>query len=70
MTAEELIALAAACTVCGEEHQQRAACEHEPARLTWAAEDGHSYRPRLFDLTGHSTTTTIAALRALSTANC
>jgi hypothetical protein len=45
MTAEELIARAAACKKCGKEHQYLRVSEN---RSSWASlEDGHNYEPVL-----------------------
>jgi len=46
MTAEELIKKAAACQDCDREHKYR---QVEVNRRSWAALDGHSYRP-VFDV--------------------
>jgi hypothetical protein len=57
MTAEELIAKAAACRTCGNEHVYRWVT---PDRASWAAGDGHPYRPAM-------STGTLALLRYLAT---
>ncbi len=58
MTAEELIAKAAACRTCGKEHQYLRVSEN---RASWASlEDGHNYDPVLD--AGH-----VAMLRYLAT---
>ena len=62
MTAKELIAKAAACADCGE--------EHKPIRLpnngiSWA-KNGHSYRPQIYVMTNQSAGPVLAALRKLA----
>jgi hypothetical protein len=57
MTAEELIAKAAACITCGNEHQHRWVT---PDQVSWAADDGHPYRPAM-------STSVVAQLRYLVT---
>lgn len=42
MTAEELLRRAAACQDCGKAHEYRWVTSF---RATWAASDGHAYRP-------------------------
>lgn len=64
MTAEQLIAAAMTCTVCGKEHQPRKTDNY----TTWAAEDGHSYRTRIFAMTGDSHGRAIEALRVIAAA--
>lgn len=50
MTAEELLIEAAKCMRCNQPHQRRITKDHRQMNIaTWAAEDGHPYRPR-FDL--------------------
>ena len=44
MTAEELIAKAAACHACGREHEYHWVSAD---RASWRAPDGHQYRPAL-----------------------
>jgi len=56
MTAEELIARAAACRTCGREHQYRRVADG----ASWAADDGHPYRPVI-------STGTVVMLRYLAT---
>jgi hypothetical protein len=42
VTADELLKRAAACRDCGKEHEYR---QVETSRGSWAAGDGHAYRP-------------------------
>ena len=62
MTAEQLIAAAMTCVQCGKEHKPRTAGNF----TSWAAPDGHSYRTRLFQMTGDSHGRAIEALRVLA----
>jgi hypothetical protein len=64
MTARQLIAAAAACTVCGKEHKPR----HVGTRqVSWSGQDGHAYRMRLHEMVNSgSEGTTIEALRLLA----
>ncbi len=62
MTAEQLIAAAVTCVDCGREHEPRTAGNH----TSWAAPDGHHYRTRLYEMTGDSHSSAIAALRQLA----
>lgn len=57
MTAEELLKKASACLDCGKAHQYRQVTPHQ---ATWAADDGHAYRPVI-------DTGTVAKLRFLMT---
>ena len=62
MTAEQLIAAAVACVDCGKEHKPRTTGNY----TSWAADDGHFYRPRLHQMTGDSHGRAVDALRALA----
>jgi hypothetical protein len=44
MTVDELLDKAAACQSCGKKHEHR---RISPAGGTWAAPDGHPYRPAM-----------------------
>lgn len=44
MTVRELLERAAACEKCGQEHKYR---RTGPSSASWAADDGHPYRPVL-----------------------
>lgn len=57
MSAEELLKKAAACEMCGKEHKYRLVGVRQGS---WAAEDGHGYRP-VVDVG------TVAKLRYLAT---
>lgn len=57
MTAEELLAKAAACQDCGSAHEYRRLTRF---LATWAATDGHAYRPLVDE-------NTVALLRYLAT---
>lgn len=57
MTAEELIERAAACQACGKVHAYRGT---GPNQGSWAADDGHEYRPFL-------EMSTVALLKYLAT---
>jgi hypothetical protein len=63
MTAQQLIAAAAACVTCGKEHEYRKLDEF---RSTWAAADGHSYSPRMHAMANISAGPVINALRQLA----
>ena len=62
MTAEQLIAAATTCVTCGKEHKPRKAGSY----TSWAAEDGHPYRTRMFVMTGDSHGAAIQALWQLA----
>jgi hypothetical protein len=62
MTAEKLLAAAMTCVVCGEEHKPRKMGNY----TSWAGRDGHSYRTRLYQMTGYSNTAAVEALRQLA----
>lgn len=63
MTAAQLLAKAAECVTCGQEHKPR---PDGFGRTTWAAPDGHAYRTRLLEMTGNGSNNVIAALRQLA----
>lgn len=57
MTVDELLTWAAACKTCGKTHKHR---RIGPSQGSWAADDGHTYRPEV-------DASTIAKLRYLAT---
>jgi hypothetical protein len=63
MTAKQLIDLAAACTVCGMEHKPR---KFGIVASSYAGLDGHSYRPRINQLTNASAAAVVKTLRELA----
>ncbi len=64
MTAQQLIAAAAACAQCGKEHTRRKTGAHN---YSWAdPKDGHDYRPKIGDMLNGSGSDIVGALRALA----
>jgi len=62
-SAKQLIDTIAVCVTCGREHKPRKIAANQ---WTWAAKDGHTYRSRLFEITGWSSTGLIEVLRELA----
>jgi hypothetical protein len=63
MSAEQLIAKAAECMICGKIHKSRPLTSFSSA---WAAQDGHSYLTRIHKLTNQPPGPVLQALQMIA----